>query len=168
MELLKVGKIVNTHGIKGEIKVLRITDFEDRFELGSKLVIRDNDNLVEVTIDGHRIHKNFDLLHLKGYENINEVEQYKGAFLFITKEEATELDDNEFYYHEIIGCSVETMGGDIIGNVTEILSPGANDVWVVKNNKGKEYLIPYIEQVVKEVDINEQLIKIEPMEGLFE
>ncbi|GAE91653.1 16S rRNA processing protein RimM [Gracilibacillus boraciitolerans JCM 21714] len=169
MEHLKVGKIVNTHGIKGEIKVLRITDFEERFQAGTTLWIQDsNNNLFNVKIDGHRIHKNFDLLHFEGYDNINDVEPFKGMYLFIKKEDITELEDNAFYYHEIIGCTVETMNGEHIGNVTEILSPGANDVWVVKNTNGKEFLIPYIEQVVKEVDLQTQLIKIEPMEGLFE
>ncbi|MDX8046915.1 ribosome maturation factor RimM [Gracilibacillus sp. S3-1-1] len=169
MDYLKVGKIVNTHGIKGEIKVVRITDFEERFEVGATLWIKEKHKpeLKQVTIDGHRVHKNFDLLHLEGYDNINDVEHFKESFLVVKIEDTVDLDDNEFYYHEIIGCQVETMEGELIGKVTEILSPGANDVWVVKQ-KGKEILIPYIEDVVKVVDMEEQRIKIEPMEGLLD
>ncbi|WP_163579813.1 ribosome maturation factor RimM [Gracilibacillus saliphilus] len=169
MDHLKVGKIVNTHGIKGEVKVVRITDFDERFEVGTTLWIKgkDSQELKPVTIDGHRVHKNFDLLHFEGFNNINEVEHFKESLLVIKTSEISDLEENEFYYHEIIGCEVETTDGELIGKVTEILSPGANDVWIVKQ-KGKEYLIPYIEQVVKEVDINQHLIKIEPMEGLLD
>ncbi|QGH34514.1 ribosome maturation factor RimM [Gracilibacillus salitolerans] len=169
MDHLKVGKIVNTHGIKGEVKVVRITDFEERFEMGSTLWIKEKEDaaLKPVTIDGHRIHKNFDLLHFEGYNNISDVEHFKESLLVINTDQLTELEDNEFYYHEVIGCEVETTTGELIGKVKEILSPGANDVWVVKQ-KGKEYLIPYIEDVVKEVDIENQKIKIEPMEGLLD
>lgn len=170
MEFLKVGKIVNTHGIKGEVKVLRITDFEERFEVGTSLWIKENnpDSLVHVTVDGHRIHKNFDLLHFEKYDNINDVEQFKGCMLVIKKEHLTPLEENEFYYHEIIGCKVILTDGEGIGEVTEILSPGANDVWVVKSKDNKEFLIPYIEQVVKEVNVDSKQIIIEPMEGLLE
>ncbi|UOQ85553.1 ribosome maturation factor RimM [Gracilibacillus salinarum] len=169
MEHLKVGKIVNTHGIRGEVRVIRITDFEERFEAGTTLYIKSkaSDTLTPVTIDGHRVHKNFDLLHFQGYENINDVEKFKDSTLLIRTEQLTELEENEFYYHEIIGCEVETVSGEVLGKVSEILSPGANDVWVVKQ-KGKEYLIPYIEDIVKEVDIDKQRIIIEPMEGLLD
>ncbi|MGP4040321.1 ribosome maturation factor RimM [Gracilibacillus sp. D59] len=169
MNYLKVGKIVNTHGIKGEVKVVRITDFEERFEIGTTLWIKEKEEekLKPVTIDGHRVHKNFDLLHFEGFNNINDVEHFKESLLVINTDQLTELEANEFYYHEIIGCEVETTEGELIGKVKEILSPGANDVWVVKQ-KGKEYLIPYIEDVVKKVDIENQKIKIEPMEGLLD
>lgn len=169
MDYLKVGKIVNTHGIKGEVKVIRITDFEERFEIGSTLWIKEKNNpeLRQVIIDGHRVHKNFDLLHFEEFNNINDVEHLKESLLVIKMSEISELAENEYYYHEIIGCEVKTTDGESIGKVTEILSPGANDVWVVKHN-GKELLIPYIEEVVKEVDTKQQLIKIEPMEGLLD
>ncbi|UOQ47899.1 ribosome maturation factor RimM [Gracilibacillus caseinilyticus] len=169
MDHLKVGKIVNTHGIKGEVRVIRITDFENRFETGTTLYVKTKttDTLTPVTIDGHRVHKNFDLLHFQGYENINDVEQFKDTILLIRADQLTELEENEYYYHEIIGCEVQTSSGNILGKVSEILSPGANDVWVVKQ-KGKEYLIPYIEDIVKEVDIDTQRIIIEPMEGLLD
>ncbi|WP_066193946.1 MULTISPECIES: ribosome maturation factor RimM [Gracilibacillus] len=168
MEYVRVGKIINTHGIKGEVKVLRITDFEERFEQGNVLWIQTEgqDTMQQVTIDGHRNHKNFDLLHFKGWDNINDVERLKNALLVIDKAQLGDLAENEFYYHEIIGCKVHTTDEVYIGKVTEILSPGANDVWVV-SGQGKQHLIPYIEEVVKQVNVEEQEIIIEPMEGLL-
>ncbi|PWU68891.1 ribosome maturation factor RimM [Gracilibacillus dipsosauri] len=168
---LKVGKIVNTHGIKGEVKVVRITDFEQRFEPGSTLWIQPNEqgDLLKVVVDAHRTHKQFDLLHFEEMNNINDVEKYKGSLLVIKKDQLDDdLEENEFYYHEIINCMVFTMEKEPIGQVKEILSPGANDVWVVKSNKGKDILIPYIASVVKHVDIDKKEIIIEPMEGLIE
>ncbi|WP_047981292.1 ribosome maturation factor RimM [Ornithinibacillus contaminans] len=168
-KLFTVGKIINTHGIRGEVKVLRISDFEERFSLGNRLLLVKDDQVVkELTISAHRIHKGFDLLRFEGYESINDVEPMKESYLKITESQLTELDEDEFYYHEIIGCEVVTTTGASIGIIKEILSPGANDVWVIKQPKGKDVLIPYIEDVVLEVDIPNKHVVIEPMEGLLD
>ncbi|TRM12379.1 ribosome maturation factor RimM [Lentibacillus cibarius] len=168
-EMFNAGRIVNTHGVKGEVKVQRITDFDDRFAIGNRLMLeKEHGQIEELEIDGHRIHKGFDLIHFKGYDNINDVEQWKGHYLKITEDQLTELDEGEFYYHEIIGCSVYLTNGDKLGNIKEILAPGANDVWVVQREKGKDVLIPYIADVVKEVDVSAQKVVIEPMEGLLD
>lgn len=165
-----VGKIVNTHGIRGEARIISKTDFADeRYKPGSKLYLfmPDAKTPLELTVKAHRKHKNFDLLTFEGYENINHVEKMKGGILKITEEQLTELEENEFYYHEIIGCTVVTQTGEEIGTVKEILSPGANDVWVVNRKGGKEALIPYIEDVVKKIDIENKKIEIDAMEGLL-
>lgn len=165
-----VGKIVNTHGIKGEIRVISRTDFpEKRYKTGNTLYIwkENSKQPIEVKITSHRTHKNFDLLTFEGYGNVNEVEQFKGSLLKVPQEQLDELEENEYYYHEIIGCTVVSEEGEEIGKVKEILSPGANDVWVVKLSNGKEAYIPYIEQVVLKVDAKEQLVTIHVMEGLL-
>ncbi|RYG73892.1 ribosome maturation factor RimM [Lentibacillus lipolyticus] len=168
-QTFNVGKIVNTHGIKGEVKVQRITDFDDRFAIGTRLILeKEHGQTEELEIDGYRIHKGFDLIHFKGYETINDVEPLKGFYLKITENQLTELNDGEFYYHEIIGCSVYLTNGDKLGIIKEILAPGANDVWVVRREEGKDVLIPYIEDVVKEVDVSSKKVVIEPMEGLLD
>ncbi|MUK89937.1 ribosome maturation factor RimM [Ornithinibacillus sp. L9] len=168
-KMYNVGKIVNTHGIRGDVKVLRISDFDERFHIGETLYIELGTNdMHSLIIDGHRIHKGFDLLHFKGYDNINDVEHFKGSFLKISEDQQDELEENEYYYHEIIGCQVQTTDQRELGVIKEILSPGANDVWVVKQKKGKDILIPYIEEVVKEIDVEAKHVVIEPMEGLLD
>lgn len=165
-----VGKIVNTHGIKGEVRVISKTDFADeRYKPGNKLFLfRKNDTEpLELTVASHRQHKNFDLLTFEGYTNVNQVEPFKEGILKIPESFLTELDEGEYYFHEIIGCSVFTTEGEEIGAIREILTPGANDVWVVKGKNGKEILIPYIDDVVKEVDVKNKKILIHPMEGLL-
>lgn len=165
-----VGKIVNTHGIRGEVRVISKTDFaEERYAIGNQLYLfmPDVNEPIELTVESHRVHKNFNLLTFKGYGNVNEVEKMKGGILKIREDQLTELEEDEFYFHEIIGCHVFTTNGEEIGKVREILTPGANDVWVIKGKGGKDILIPYIEQIVKKVDIKEQTIIIDPMEGLL-
>lgn len=163
-----IGKIVNTHGIRGEVKVVRITDFEDRFSPGNTVYLQDNKEYKPLVIATHRVHKGFDLLHFKGYGNINDVEAFKGLMLSIDEDQLTDLEEDAYYYHEIVGCKVVTTDGEELGKVKEILSPGANDVWVVQRIKAKDLLIPYIEQVVKEVDIENKIIKIQLMEGMLD
>jgi 16S rRNA processing protein RimM len=168
-----VGKIVNTHGIKGEVRVISKTDFpEQRYMPGNHLFLflakTDAADPLELTVKTHRKHKNFDLLTFEGYENVNEVEKFRDGILKVPESQHGELDEGEFYFHEIVGCLVFTVNGEEIGKVTEILTPGANDVWVVKPKAGgKDILIPYIRQIVKKVDIKEKIILIEPMEGLL-
>ena len=149
MTYYNVGKIVNTQGLQGELRVLSVTDFADeRFEVAS-----------------HRKHKNFDIVKFKGLYHINDVEKYKGCSLKIAEENLTDLDDGEFYYHEIIGLDVYE-GNTLIGQVKEILQPGANDVWVVKRKGKKDLLLPYIPPVVLDVDVAAGRIEVELMEGL--
>jgi 16S rRNA processing protein RimM len=166
-----VGKIVNTHGIKGEVRVISRTDFADeRYKIGNTLYIFMDNALepIEVKVKSHRVHKSFDLLSFEGYDNINLVEKFKGALLKVPESQLGELEEGEYYFHEIIGCTVVTENGEAIGTVKEILTPGANDVWVVKGKGGKEILIPYIADVVIDVNVKEKTITIRPMEGLLE
>lgn len=135
-----VGKIVNTHGIKGEVRVISKTDFaEERYKPGNTLYLfMDGRNEpVEVTVNTHRLHKQFHLLQFKERQNLNEVEELKNAIIKVPEEELGELNEGEFYFHEIIGCEVFTEEGELIGKVKEILTPGANDVWVI-GRKGKK------------------------------
>lgn len=163
-----VGEIINTQGLRGEVKVRRITDFEERFQIGKTVYFYENDIASPLIIDGFRTRKNIDYLHFEAYTTIDDVEHLKSAYLYIQEEQLTPLEENAYYYYEIIGCQVYTSDGTVIGTITSILSPGANDVWVTEDKQGNEYLIPYIEDVVKEVDARNKQVIIERMEGLFE
>ncbi len=168
-----VGKIVNTQALRGEVRVMATTDFpEERFKIGAILAIFNGNKLVEtVEVDGHRLHKNFNLLHFKGKDNINNVEKFKGFDLKVagTEREADELDENEFYYDDIIGLKVYTTDEIYLGKVREITSLPSNDVWAIQRpNKGKDILIPYIEDIVLEIDLDDNRVVIDPMDGLID
>ncbi|MGT2907269.1 ribosome maturation factor RimM [Streptococcus dentiloxodontae] len=168
MNYFNVGKIVNTQGLQGELRVLSVTDFtEERFKKKSKLALfDDNDKFVrEVEIASHRKHKNFDIIKFKGFYHINEVEKYKGCSLKVAEDNLTDLDEGEFYYHEIIGLDVYE-NNILIGQVKEILQPGANDVWVVQRKGKRDLLLPYIPSVVLNVDAASKRIDVDIMEGL--
>ena len=167
---LKVGKIVNTHSLKGEVKVISSTDFEEeRFKKGSKLLItRGNQLIREVVVESYRNHKNFLLVKFEGIDSVEEAEKLKNLQIKIDSTEVGELEENEFYFHEIIGCEVFDENDKNLGEIIDILTPGANDVWVIKGENGKEILIPYIEDVVKKIDITSKKVNIEVMEGLID
>jgi len=169
-EYLNVGKIVNTHGIRGEVRVISQTDFpEERYRKGAGLTLfRENKEPLPLIVSGHRKHKNFDLLTFEGYPNINDVEPFRNGILKVTKDDLVDLAENEFYYHEIIGLEVVEEDGTIIGKVKEILSPGANDVWVVQRKGKKDALIPYIESVVHTIDLENGQVTVEIPEGLLD
>lgn len=170
-KLYTVGKIVNTHGIRGELKIVPQTDFaEDRFAKGSRLIFIEPEQgtKLPVVVESSREHKNVFIVKFQGFTNINEVEKYKGWLLKVEEQYLSDLDDDEFYYHEIVGCAVFTEEGEELGQISEILSPGANDVWVVKRPNGKPLLLPYIDDVVLEVDVEQKKVVVRLMEGLLD
>lgn len=169
-EWFTVGTIANTHGLKGELKIVSQTDFpEERFKPGSRLTMMDPElsNQIEVEVVTSRNIKNTYIVKFKAWNDINEVEKFKGYLLKINKEQRIELEEHEFYYNEIVGCTVITDEGVELGVIQEILSPGANDVWVVKPATGKSVYIPYIEDVVKQVDVQNKKVIVHILEGLL-
>ncbi|KAA8326043.1 ribosome maturation factor RimM [Leuconostoc carnosum] len=167
--LFKVGTIVNTHGIRGEVKIMAITDFpENRFKKGVELQIETKQGLVPMTVQSSRLHKNMWLVLFEGITNINEIEKYKTDDIYVASDERQELEDDEYYYDEIIDSRVVDLTGNVIGIVSEIMTTGANDVWVVKREGQPDALIPMIDDVVKSVDVDNKLITIDALEGLLD
>lgn len=167
--MLTIGKIINTHGINGELKVIEQTDFPERFTKGNIIYfINANNETIPIEIEDYRRMNKYGLLKIKGFNHIKDAETLKGLELKIKKSEAGKLNKGEYYYFEIIGCEVYTTNSELIGVIDSIMSPGANDVWVVKNRENKEFLIPFIPSVVKHVDISNKRVEIEVMEGLLD
>ncbi|MFT9847884.1 ribosome maturation factor RimM [Aneurinibacillus sp. REN35] len=168
-DFFTVGRLVNTHGISGEVRVISETDFpEERYKEGNMLYLfhPEMKHPVKLTIASVREHKNFYLLTFMGHPYMQDVEKYKGGVLKIRAEDRSELPEGEFYFQDIIGCDVFTEEGERLGVIKEILQPGANDVWVVKPEKGKDILLPYIAPVVKQIDISAKRITVHLLEGL--
>jgi 16S rRNA processing protein RimM len=165
-----VGKVVNTQGLRGELRIVSTTDFPDeRFRVGNELYLF-HPSLpapIKVVIASRRSHKGFELLSFKGYPTINDVEKFKGGELKISEDELMELEDDEFYIHQLVGCEVVTDEGEELGRIVEVLQPGANDVWVVKGKRG-EILLPFIDDCIKHVDVKNKRVVCHLMEGLVE
>ena len=167
VDFLRVGKLVNTHALRGEVRVISHSDFKDaRFKKGSELVIDAGGTHVPVVVENARVNKNFDLLKFVGMDHINDVEKYKGCEILVKADDLEALEGDEFYYFEVIGCAVRTLEEVVLGEIVDILQTGANDVWVVKRKGEKDLLIPYIHDVVKDVNIVDKVVTIELLEGL--
>ncbi|MEY8443058.1 ribosome maturation factor RimM [Lactococcus ileimucosae] len=163
-----VGTIVNTQGLQGEVRVISVTDFaEERFAKNTVLALFDKKGnyVQDLKVKTTRKQKNFYIIKFEGLYHINEVEAFKEFSLKIAEDKLTELDEGEFYYHEIIGLDVYEQD-KLIGQIKEILQPGANDVWVVKRKGKRDLLLPYIPPVVLNVDLKARRVDVEIMEGL--
>ncbi|MBB1086701.1 ribosome maturation factor RimM [Limosilactobacillus fastidiosus] len=168
MKFYNVGKVVNTHGIRGEVRVIPTTDFVDkRFAKGAKLYLDESQGEpVELTIESARPHKGSLLVKFVGYDNINDVEVFRNHKLMVSEKDQQPLEDGSYYYHQIIGLTVKTVDGRELGKIKEILSPGANDVWVVQRPKQSDLLLPKIDDVIKNVDLEKGIVEVELLEGL--
>lgn len=166
-EYLEIGQIVNTNGLKGTLKVKPLTDDITRFEDLETVYIQKGKELVEFTIQEVKYSKNMVLLKLEGIDNIEEAEKYKNFYLKINREDAVELEEDSYFIVDIIGCEVYTESQELLGKVIDVFPTGSNDVYTVKNSEGKEILLPAIEDVIKDVDIENKKIIIHLMEGLI-
>lgn len=168
MKFYNVGKIVNTHGIRGEVRVIPTTDFVDeRFAKGAKLYLAGQQaEPLELMVASARPHKGSILVKFVGYDNINDVEAFRNHELQVSEEDQQPLEEGSYYYHQIIGLTVKTVDGRKLGTIKEILSPGANDVWVVQRPNQADLLLPKIDDVVKNVDLVNGIVEVELLEGL--
>ena len=166
--MFTIGKIVNTHGVKGEMRVLPMTEDIKRFEKLKKVYVQQKD-LKEYEISAVRYHKHFVLLKFKGIETLTEAETLKNAILKIDRKDSLPLEENEYYISDLYGLKVQTKEGRDLGEIKDILYTGSNDVYVVKNEQTKkEILIPAIKQCILQVDIESGVMIVELLEGLEE
>ena len=164
MEKVIIGQIVNTHGIKGELKIKISTDFvEERFQKGNHVFIDDHGIMIEMVVLTQRIHKGHVLVSFEGYQDINKVEKYKGCYLYANKDESL-LDEGEYYVGDLIGCEVYNYN-QLIGRVKDVQLYEHHDVLVVEGTH--KVLIPYVDAFVKNEDIAHQRIDVELIEGFY-
>lgn len=163
---LVVGKIRRPHGVAGDVLVEVYTDFPDRFK--PKAVVYAGENHIQLTIRRQRSHNDGILLGFNDYSTPEQVGRFRNQFLYVVEEDALELPEGEFYYHELLGLSVIDEDGESLGKVTEIMQTGANDVYVVTNNAGREILLPAIAEVILDVDLVSKIIKVHLLPGLIE
>lgn len=166
--LLRVGVISSTHGIKGEVKVFPTTDDVNRFKKLKEVILDTGKEQLTLHIESVKFFKQFVILKFKEYNNINDIEIYKGKDLLVTRENALPLKEGEYFITDMIGLNVITDEGEDFGTLTDVLQTGANDVYVVKMKNGKEALLPAIDQCVLDVNLETSTIKVHIMEGLID
>ena len=167
MEYLEIGQIVNTNGLKGLLTVNPFTDDIERFEDLKKVYILYNKELIEKTIEEVKYKKNQVLLKLKGIDSIEEAEKYRECYLKINREDAIELPKDTYFIVDLLGLEVVTTDNKLLGKINDIFQTGSNDVYIVKDELGKQILLPAISDVVKKVDLENKKMIVELIEGLI-
>jgi 16S rRNA processing protein RimM len=161
-DFLTVGRILAPWGLKGDLKSEIHTDFPQRFAPDSKVYI----DGVAMTIERSRPSKGNVILKLDGVDSVEQVEALKGKYLQIPQNESMPLQDDEYYQFQIIGLEVSTTNGRLLGVIDQILPTGSNDVYIVKGQDG-EFLIPAMDDVVKQIDLDKGTMTIEEIKGLL-
>ena len=165
-EYFELGQIVNTYGIKGFVKVVPFTDDVKRFEDLKTIYIDYKGELILVDIEEVSYSKANVLLKFKEFPDINMVERFKNCYLKIERKDAVKLPENTYFIADLIGLEVFTEEGKLLGKIDDIFRTGSNDVYVVKDEMGKQILLPAIKEVIKKVDIDNKKILVNLIKGL--
>ena len=163
---LQVGVISSTHGVRGEVKVFPTTDDVTRFRQLKKVYLDTGREMLPLEIQNVKFFKQFAILKFKGIDNINDIEKYRGKSLMIDREDAVDLDEDEYFIADMIGMKVCTEDGSEFGTLKDVMETGANDVYIIDSLEHGEVLIPAIRECILDIDMDEERMTIHLMEGL--
>lgn len=166
-EYFEIGQIVNTSGLKGVMKVKPFTDDITKFSNLKTIYVSIKKELKEFEIEQARFSKNMVFLKLKGIDTVEQAEDYRNLYLKIKRNKDEKLEKDSYYIVDILGCKIITDEGKELGNIADVFSTGSNDVYVVKDELGKQVLLPAIKDVIKKVDIRNKVITVHLLEGLL-
>lgn len=166
-ELLQVGVITSTHGVRGEVKVFPTTDDAARFKQLKHVLLDTGREMKPLEIQGVKFFKQFVILKFKGIDNINDIERYKRCPLLVERKDAVELKEDEYFIADMIGIQVETEGGEVFGTLKDVMETGANDVYVIDTEEHGEVLVPAIKECILDVDVENRKMTIHLMDGLI-
>jgi len=166
-ELLQVGVITSTHGVRGEVKVFPTTDDAARFKQLKHVLLDTGREMKPLEIQGVKFFKQFVILKFKGIDNINDIERYKRCPLLVERKDAVELKEDEYFIADMIGIQVETEDGEVFGTLKDVMETGANDVYVIDTEEHGEVLVPAIKECILDVDVENRKMTIHLMDGLI-
>lgn len=164
----QVGVITTTHGVRGEVKVFPTTDDSRRFRKLKEVILNTGREEKLLEIEGVKFFKNMVILKFKGYDNINDIEKYKGCSLYVTRANAVRLRSNEYFVADLIGMEAFLEDGSLFGTLKDVMETGANDVYVIETMDGREVLVPAIRDCILKVEPEEGRIKIHLLPGLMD
>ena len=165
-DFLRVGVISSTHGVRGEVKVFPTTDDVTRFRQIKKVYLDTGREMLPLEIQNVKFFKQFAILKFKGIDNINDIEKYRGKSLMIDREDAVDIEEDEYFIADMIGMKVCTEDGSEFGTLKDVMETGANDVYIIDSLEHGEVLIPAIRECILDVDMDEERMTIHLMEGL--
>lgn len=166
-QFIETGKITGTHGIRGEMRVQPWSDSPE-FLTEFDLLYLDGKGKEPLKIKTARVHKNMVLIKAEGVDTVEQAEKYRDRVIFLNRQDV-KLPKGSHFIDDLVGCEVyDTAGGELLGKLCDVSETGANDVWHIKAENGREYLIPAIKEVVDSVDVDGGIIKITPLKGIFD
>ena len=168
VEFLRVGTIASTHCIRGEVKVFPTTDDVKRFKKLKHCFLDTGKERIPLEVESVKFFKQFAILKFKDYDNINDVEKYKGKDLLVDRANAVKLQKDEYFIADLIGLKVVTDEGNDFGTLKDVLQTGANDVYVIDGTDGKEYLFPVIRECVLDISLEKGIVTVHIMPGLLD
>lgn len=161
----RVGTIINTHGLRGDMKVYSHSDYPERFS-EIKYIFFDNSD-EKIYIERVKYHKSVPIIKLKGIDSIENAEKYKGSTIFVDNNNTKKLADDEYMVSDLIGITAKLDNDEVLGVVENVLPYSANDIYLIKSEDGKEFLIPAIKEFVPVIDIKEKIMIIKPIKGMI-
>ena len=167
-DLLQVGIITSTHGVRGEVKVYPTTDDPRRFRRLKEVVLDTGKEKMNLEIEGVKFFKQFVILKFKGLDNMNDIEKYRQKSLYVTRKNAVRLQRDEYFIADLIGLKVQDEDGKELGTVKDVIETGANDVYEVEMADGKSLLLPAIKQCILNVDVENGTMQVHVLEGLLD
>ena len=167
-DLLQVGIITSTHGVRGEVKVYPTTDDPRRFRRLKEVVLDTGREKINLEIEGVKFFKQFVILKFKGLDNINDIEKYRQKSLYVTRKNAVRLQRDEYFIADLIGLKVQDEDGTELGTVKDVIETGANDVYEVEMADGRSLLLPAIKQCILNVDVENGMMQVHVLEGLLD
>ena len=166
--ILQVGAVTSTHGLAGEVKVFPTTDDPKRFKKLKQVLLDTGKDMLPLEVEHVKFFKNMVILKFKGYDRIEDIMGFKGKNLYVTRENAVRLKKDEYFIADLIGMKVYTEDKVYLGELTEVITTGANDVYTVRMENGKDVLIPAIGQCILDVDVEHETMQVHLLEGLLE
>lgn len=167
-KILQVGAVTSTHGLTGEVKVFPTTDDPKRFKKLKQVLLDTGKDMLPLEVEHVKFFKNMVILKFKGYDRIEDIMGFKGKNLYVTRENAVRLKKDEYFIADLIGMKVYTEDEAYLGELTEVITTGANDVYTVRMENGKDVLIPAIGQCILDVDVEHETMQVHLLEGLLE
>lgn len=167
-ELLQVGVITSTHGVRGEVKVFPTTDDPNRFKSLKHVLLDTGREKKSLEVQGVKFFKQFVILKFKGLDNINDIEKYRQKSLYVTRKNAVRLQRDEYFIADLIGLKVQDEDGTELGTVKDVIETGANDVYEVEMADGRSLLLPAIKQCILNVDVENGMMQVHVLEGLLD
>lgn len=165
MDYTIIGRIINSHGVKGEVKIYPLTDDLKRFSnLGTAYI---GEEKTKVKTEKVKYHKNMVILKFYDYDDINEILKFKDKFIYVSDSDRITLPDDHFFIYDLLNSSVYDIDSNLIGVLVDVLQGASNDVYVVRGDNNKEYMIPAVKEFIKEVNIIDKRITIDPIEGMI-